>query len=152
MLLESLSLAARWTELLSAASRVDIAVAWITSKDRTDDLLTFFAIPDRQVRVIVGVRDYLTSPDCLRRLHGAGLVRIGVGEHGCTFHPKLYLFAMPDRLVCWVGSANLTTSGFGGNTELVHEQLAKFSAGVVEPQQGDNGAASASFSANGVRV
>ena len=28
---------------------------------------------------------------------------------------------MPDRLVCWVGSANLTTSGFGGNTELVHE-------------------------------
>ena len=121
MLLESSSLAARWAELLSEASRVDIAVAWITSKDRTDDLLTFSAIPDRQVRVIVGVHDYLTSPACLRRLHDAGLVKIGVGEHGCTFHPKLYLFAMPDRLVCWVGSANLTTSGFGGNTELVHE-------------------------------
>ena len=48
-------------------------------------------------------------------------MKIGVGEHGSTFHPKLYLFALSDRLLCRVGSANLTTSGFGGNTEFVQE-------------------------------
>ncbi len=123
MLLELSSLTARWTELLSIASRVDIAVAWITNDDRTDDLVSFAAAHGRQVRVIVGVGDYLTSPSCLRRLHGTGLVKIGIGEQGCTFHPKLYLFTLPDGLVCWVGSANLTMSGFGRNTELVHEYL-----------------------------
>lgn len=121
MLLESSSLTARWTELLSIASRVDLAVAWITHNDRIDDLVKFATAPGHKVRVIVGVADYLTSPDCLRRLHAAGLVKIGVDEHGCTFHPKLYVFTLPDRLVCWVGSANLTMSGFGRNIELVHE-------------------------------
>lgn len=121
MLLESSSLTARWTELLSIASRVDIAVAWITNSERVDDLIKFATAPGRQVRVIVGVDDYLTSAGCLRKLHAAGLVKIGVGEHGCTFHPKLYVFTLPDGPVCWVGSANLTMSGFGGNIELVHE-------------------------------
>lgn len=121
MLLESSSLTARWTELLTTASRVEIAVAWITNSDRVDDLLAFAAIPGHQVRVIVGVRDYLTSPNCLRRLHNAEIVKIGVGKGTCTFHPKLYLFTLADRMVCWVGSANLTTSGFGENTELMHE-------------------------------
>jgi len=30
---------------------------------------------------------------------------------------------LPDCLVCWLGSENLTMSGFGRNTELVHEYL-----------------------------
>ena len=121
MLLESSAFTARWTELLSGASHIDIAVAWITNDHRIDDLLAFAATAGHDVRVVAGVGDYVTSPGCLRRLHAAGLVKIGVGEHGCTFHPKLYLFTLPDGNVCWVGSANLMMSGFGGNTELIHE-------------------------------
>ena len=39
------------------------------------------------------------------------------------FHPKFYRFRAPQSTVCWIGSANFTRKGFGGNTELMHEFL-----------------------------
>jgi hypothetical protein len=81
MLLESSSLTDRWTELLSAASRVDIAVAWITNDDRIDDLLTFAAIAGRQVRVIVGVGDYLTRGGTMRVVSEWAVIRVQPPNH-----------------------------------------------------------------------
>jgi len=121
MLLEKSSLKSRWAELLATASHIDIAVAWITSRELTEDLLALSSRPGCCVRVLAGVHDYFTSAECLRRLNGKGLVKIGVGTGGRMFHPKLYSFTLPERRLCWVGSANLTTAGFGGNTELVYE-------------------------------
>jgi HKD family nuclease len=122
MLLDDAQLAGRWEELLGKAARVDIAVAWITENPSLDRLLQFAGAKKEKLRVITGVHDYLTSPVALRKLDQCGLVKIGAGDKNGMFHPKLFLFVNADgTCVCWVGSANLTGRGFGGNVELVHE-------------------------------
>ncbi|MCY4060105.1 MAG: phospholipase D family protein, partial [Gammaproteobacteria bacterium] len=37
------------------------------------------------------------------------------------FHPKVFLFRGPGRLVAWIGSANFTSGGFGMNEEAMFE-------------------------------
>jgi PLD-like domain len=120
MLLESSVLSRRWVDLVAAASSIDTAVAWLTNKERVDDLVKFAALAGHRVRVIAGINDYNNAPDCLSRLHDAGLLKVVIRV--CPlFYPKLYLFRLADRTVCWIGSANLTREGFGRNTELMHE-------------------------------
>ena len=48
-----------------------------------------------------------------------------------SFIQKYYCFHSSKRTICWVGSANLTNAGFGGNAELVHEFEVK-SGGYLE--------------------
>jgi HKD family nuclease len=121
MLWDQTSLASRFEELLSAATAVDVAVAWITSEELTDRILAFVSVPGHTARIVTGVSDYLTNATALRRLHAPGIVKIGVAAKGYRFHPKFYSFKVGERLMCLVGSANLTGHAFGGNIELVHE-------------------------------
>lgn len=121
MLLQRDVLTTRWDELLSAATKLDVAVAWITSEQRVAQLLEFVHIPGRRLRVITGVHDYLTSATALRRLYEIEALRVAIPEKGCKFHPKLYIFTTGEARKCWVGSANLTGAAFDGNVELVCE-------------------------------
>jgi len=74
-----------------------------------------------QTRVAVSLYGNATSPIALRSLQGAK-AQLRVGDHPTgVFHPKFYLFRGPHRNVCWIGSANLTLSGFSDNFELIHE-------------------------------
>ena len=47
-------------------------------------------------------------------------LRLKAGERR-RFHPKVYIFRGADRSVAWIGSANFTCSGFGGNEEVLFE-------------------------------
>ena len=106
----------RFAELANKASRIDIAVAWA----RSCDAIEVLADSDADIRIVAGVSNNFTDPSTLRRLIDFAEVRIAPDEPPRIFHPKFYCF-YGEKTVCWIGSANLTNGGFGGNDELVHE-------------------------------
>ena len=115
-LIKGILLLQRFAELANQAKRVDIAVAWATSCDAIEALAT----SDADIRIVVGISNNVTNPSTLRRLAEFAELRIAPDEPPRIFHPKYYCF-YGEKTVCWVGSANLTDGGFGGNVELVHE-------------------------------
>lgn len=108
----------RFAKLASRAERIDVAVAWARPCQAVEILVRSGA----EIRIAVGISKHFTDPSTLKRLVGFENVelRIVPDEAACIFHPKYYCFH-GDRTICWVGSANLTGGGFGGNVELVHE-------------------------------
>ena len=106
----------RFAELANKASRIDVAVAWA----RSCDAIEVLAESNADIRIVVGVSNNFTDPSTLRRLVDFAEVRIAPDEPPRIFHPKFYCF-YGEKTVCWIGSANLTNGGFGGNEELVHE-------------------------------
>ena len=112
-------LTASFKKHLKSATHIDMAVAWATSSGPLEPLCS--AADDKvKVRAIVGLYGGFTSPDALRALHENARLKIVSDETG-IFHPKFYLFHLPRRTLCWVGSANFSRGGFSQNTELVHE-------------------------------
>lgn len=109
----------RFIELLDDAERVDIAVAWAKQCDALDALAKA-AEGDTRIRVALGLSMNGTDPTALERLNEFATLRIASPGSG-IFHPKFYSFRGNGWTICWVGSANLTAGGFGGNIELVHE-------------------------------
>ena len=111
----------RFSERLSKATQVDIAVAWATPCDALEALAESVG-EGTTIRIAVGVSGNVTVPTTLRRLQSLADLRIAPSslQHR-IFHPKFFCFHGLDRTICWVGSANLTRGGFGGNDELVHE-------------------------------
>ena len=111
----------RFVELLRASTKVDIAVAWAGPGLAAERLVEH----TRRVRVrmVVGLSGSNTEPATLRRLMAAEKVELRVAPtpQGGVFHPKFYRFLGAQGTVCWIGSANFTRGGFGGNAELVHE-------------------------------
>ena len=71
-------------------------------------------------RIVVGLSNHFTDPITLRRLHESAALRVVPDTPPGIFHPKYYRFR-GEGTICWIGSANLTGGGFGGNDELVHE-------------------------------
>ena len=72
------------------------------------------------VHIIVGI-DMPTPANALKELKnlaGENADVLYYGKKGCYFHPKVYLFKIKNKYVAYVGSANLTTAGFGKNIEL----------------------------------
>ena len=106
----------RFTELANQSRRIDVAVAWA----RSCDAIEVLAESDANIRIVVGISNNVTDPSTLRRLVDLAEVRIAPDEPPRIFHPKFYSF-YGEKTVCWVGSANLTNGGFGGNVELIHE-------------------------------
>jgi HKD family nuclease len=121
MLWDQSGFAARFADLFVLANELDVAVAWITSEELTDRILAFATARGHAARIVTGVSDYLTNGSLLRRLHAAGVVKIGIASDGYRFHPKFYSFTVGSKRICMVGSANLTSHAFHGNIELVHE-------------------------------
>lgn len=108
----------KFATLVSRAERIDIAVAWARPCDAVEAL----ARSDADIRIVVGISKNFTDPSTLKRLAGFEHIalRIVPDEARRIFHPKYFCFH-GERSICWVGSANLTGGGFGGNVELVHE-------------------------------
>ena len=109
----------RFRELVEQAEKVDVAVAWAKPCDAVNALVEG-AEAGKKIRVAVGLSFNGTNPTTLRRLHGAVKLRIASPARG-IFHPKYFCFRNGTRRICWVGSTNLTSGGFGGNVELVRE-------------------------------
>ena len=96
--------------------RLDLVSAWATEHDGLR-LLEERAEQGLQVRAIVGLWNYITEPEALRRLDRLGKLRLAGG--GRRFHPKVYLFRGQGRTSAWIGSANFTAGGFAINEEAV---------------------------------
>lgn len=106
----------RLVELADKAKQIDIAVAWARPCDAVEALVE----SDADKRIVVGLSNHFTDPITLRRLQESAALRVVPDAPPGIFHPKYYRFR-GDGTICWVGSANLTGGGFGGNDELVHE-------------------------------
>ena len=115
-LIESNQLSKRFRELASDADRIDIAVAWA----RPCEAIEALAASRANIRIAVGISKNFTDPTTLKRLNEIAELRIVSDRSLRIFHPKYYYF-QGTNTICWVGSANLTGGGFGGNIELVHE-------------------------------
>jgi HKD family nuclease len=75
------------------------------------------------VKISVGIDHFGTSAeaisDLLASLGQKGEVWLFHNRAISTFHPKVYLFANPERAECFVGSGNLTEGGLFTNYEFV---------------------------------
>ena len=95
---------------------LDIAVAWCGDpKNRLPyQLLAHFG---SRISAVVGVSFHQTHPNGIKWFldHNAA-IRIFKPE-GQTFHPKIYLFPNENEYALFVGSSNLTFSGFCANHE-----------------------------------
>lgn len=111
----------RFGRRLAGSTQVDIAVAWIGPGLAVDRLLDH--TDEVRIRIIVGLAGNATEPATLHRLMAEKNIelRVAPAPRGGMFHPKFYRFRYSEQTVCWIGSANFTRGGFGGNTELIHE-------------------------------
>ena len=109
----------RFEELVAQAHRIDIAVAWAGLCEAVDVLENCSA----KLRVVVGIWGHNTNPDALDKLRNLDHVNLRVvpdDDPNQNFHPKYYCFH-GSKIICWVGSTNLTVGGFKRNVELVSE-------------------------------
>lgn len=112
-------LSRRFEQLACRAERIDIAVAWARPCDAVEALVQSAA----DIRIVIGISKSFTDPSTLKHLIDLENVKLRIvpdDESWRIFHPKYYCFH-GKKTLCWIGSANLTAGGFGGNDELVHE-------------------------------
>ena len=117
MLIEAQDIPSRFSEHLEWATRVDIATAWATGNDGLRKLQE--KSERLKIRVVVGLWGNITDSMVLRTLDSIGKLRIVDSDR--RFHPKIFVFRNRKKSVAWVGSANFTSGGFGGNEELMFE-------------------------------
>lgn len=121
-ILSGANLKERFAELVQQCDRVDVAVAWATSWIGLDLLLGVGKSHGKDhVRIISGIYDYITTPKALEKMGASSDLRIYGTPTGLLFHPKLYIFEIAGKSICWVGSANLTRSAFQQNIEAIVE-------------------------------
>ena len=113
-------LSERFQENVECFTHVDIAVAWATKTSALDQLVNAVEENGVSLRIIVGTHGNATDPDVLDRLNDIGELRL-VPHEGPLFHPKVYIFRRKKDSIAWIGSANFTNGGFGGNVEAVFE-------------------------------
>lgn len=121
MLITHKNILCRFTKNLEWATRVDLAVAWVTENKG------FRALHERasslEIRAVVGFsgsHNNITQPAALKTLSNIGQLR-RTAVNSPLFHPKVYIFRGADRSVAWIGSANFTGGGFEKNEELLLE-------------------------------
>jgi HKD family nuclease len=121
-ILTGVAILCRLRELLNECSAMDIAVAWATHWSGLDELRkSSLRVEKSKVRILVGINNYITSPKALESMNEFAELRIYGEAEGVLFHPKIYIFRMSDRMICWIGSANLTQKAFNENIEVVAE-------------------------------
>ena len=105
----------RFTELVSRADEIEIAVAWAgTPDDGPLDLL--WKMRKKVKRLVVGCSLHNTNPAFLKRWQREAGFKV-VTDTSEVFHPKLYLFRCRTETHLMIGSSNLTTGGFEKNRE-----------------------------------
>jgi len=119
MLLERDRLLPRLRVRLASAIRVDLAMAWVGQGQALDALSDFAERHPGGLRCIVGISGNATHPVALRALAGKGELRLPLNNP--MFHAKAIIFHEEAHQYVWIGSANLTRSGFEQNEELTVE-------------------------------
>lgn len=113
------NLADKFAKRVAEARLVRVASAWVTESNALGALVDAKC----KAKVLVGTHGNATDPEAVRRLIArfrARSVRIVDSER--LFHPKLFHFESSDgKTWVWIGSANFTGGGFGGNRELLLE-------------------------------
>ncbi len=114
-----------FSQNLEWATEIDLATAWATPNQGLCALRR--QSPRPKVRAIVGLSGNITDPKVLRELANIGELRAGpaTGERR-LFHPKVYIFRGSGRSVGWIGSANFTCPGFGGDERVLGHEEALF--------------------------
>lgn len=102
------------TKLLRECTRFSFAVAWAGERHAVFDHIVKHRGKVR--RGVIGTHRMCTSPQALRAFVGFTPVRMREPE-GALFHPKLYLFELPEHVVVVLGSHNLTQSAYERNIE-----------------------------------
>ena len=113
------NLSERFRENVERSTHVDVAVAWATKTSALNQLKHAVEEYDVALRIIVGTYGNATDPDALDSLNDIGELRLA--PDGPLFHPKVYIFRGKEDSIAWIGSANFTQGGFGGNVEAVFE-------------------------------
>ena len=131
MLITRKNILDRFHQNLEWATEFDLATAWATPNQGLRALRR--QNPRPEVRAIVGLSGNITAPEALRELADMGELRAGpaAGERR-LFHPKVYIFRGACRSVAWIGSANFTCPGFGGNEKVLGHQEVLFETSDTE--------------------
>jgi len=109
--------------LMKRASRVDIAVAFISATGLNQLLPSLQQVASRgEVRILTGLYQGITDPQALRTLlrvqtqtHGQLSVRV---SREPKFHRKVYLVKGGNTVKAIIGSSNLTSDGLHSGGEL----------------------------------
>ena len=102
--------------LTTWAEKLDLTYAWASSSGGSAEHWKVMPL-DRIRRAIVGIHFAQTEPHVLRELRDLDVLRV-IADTGGVFHPKLVIGVAGSEARAIVGSSNLTTGGFAGNTEL----------------------------------
>ena len=121
MLITHKNILCRFSKNLEWATRVDLALAWVTENKG------FRALHERasslEIRAVVGFsgsHNNITQPAALKTLSAMGQLR-RTAVNSPLFHPKVYIFRGAEKSVAWIGSANFTGGGFEKNEEMLLE-------------------------------
>ena len=106
---------------IGGTRKLRVASAWMTNSGALEALIER-GEKRCEVQAIIGTHGCATTPESLFALadeFGDGSVRLA--DTDGLFHPKLVLFHRWNGTIAWIGSANFTSGGMDGNTELVLE-------------------------------
>lgn len=109
-------LSATLVELINQHEKIQFAVAWATNENSV-----YKALKKHEAKIrksVIGIDGYITKPDVLFDFVKSNKVKFVIGETG-VFHPKIYLFQTGKDWDLIMGSANMTSGGFGKNTEIM---------------------------------
>lgn len=105
--------------------RVNVAMAYVSVAGVRALLKTLTRCAIRESRWLVGLDDVVTQPDAIRLVMGLpnASVRVAsLAKYSRRFHPKVLYFeerSQAGEALLMIGSANLTSSALGGNSEAV---------------------------------
>lgn len=119
-LLTRLEIMKKLEKYVNIADGIDLAIAWITNSSGLGMLQNQAKQRQLKIRAIVGIDTNFTHPIALDELNKIADLRVVKSTQG-IFHPKMYIFHLPNEKVVWIGSANFTNSGLNINEELVAE-------------------------------
>lgn len=95
---------------------ISFATAWATTHSNVYPVLLKYR---QKIKYsTVGIHFYQTDPDFIDIFTNDENVRFSLTPNG-VFHPKVYVFFLPDTWEILIGSANFTSGGFTKNTELM---------------------------------
>ncbi len=102
--------------IVTWADKIHLAYAWAASARGSATHWKLLPL-DRVRRAILGIHFAQTEPCVLRELRDLGVLRV-IADTGGVFHPKLLVGLKGAEARALIGSSNLTSGGFAGNTEV----------------------------------
>lgn len=111
------SLIPKFRALIDECEKISILSAWATTQNPLFEDLE--ENKEKFDRVVIGLKFFQTDPKFIKEFSKAKKVRFIKNDTSGVFHPKVYLFENRSNWHLFVGSSNLTKSGFGDNFEVI---------------------------------